>query len=177
MDSDPTAYQAAVRTSSEHARAHTHSVCVCVCVCVCSNLLDLTLALFLACSLWLYCFRIWQIESLVTGYQLLCDALSPVALPLVVNTMGWVRGLGLQLLTQTIEQLRPTFLLALSSAQQLQQVASSQPVTPRGSNSDTTADEESDDADPTGGAATAVPPASPKSTSRPAGVPHTLSCR
>lgn len=113
------------------------------------------------------------------GYRLLCDAISPVALPLVVNTMGWVRGLGLQLLTQTIEQLRPTFLLALSSPQQQQQLGSSQATTPRGGSSPHTGADDSDEsndtnlADTSAGAsfsgvavASGSPKLSPKNTSR-----------
>lgn len=76
--------------------------------------------------------------------------MSPLALPLVVNTMGWVRGLGLQLLTQAIEQLRPTFLLALSSPQR-QQHQQDQATTPGGGTNPyigATSGEESDDANP-----------------------------
>ena len=103
--------------------------------------------------------------------------------------MGWVRGLGLQLLKQTIQQLQPTFLLALSSPQQQQQqqqqqqlqLATAQSVTPSGRNSPyggATSGEESDEPNlagtsgvapsSSGSGTAAIVSGSPKSKSRPA---------
>ena len=93
------------------------------------------------------------VMSLIGSYQQLCAAVSPMCLPLVVNTMGWIRGLGLELLTQTAHALRPTFMIGLASPQQQQnaqqhQQHQQQAGTPRKASdpgSDTGAESEIDD--------------------------------
>ena len=50
---------------------------------------------------------------LMQSYSSLAAALAPLALPLVVNTMGWIRGFGMELLSHAVWTIRPTFLLGL----------------------------------------------------------------